>query len=135
MSPRQLTTGMQFLWRVMIVGHLAFAWGLLAFVGLNGFAYSDDVQSVQAAVVGLSKDVELWQLQQTRAALEARDRALDQEIFSIEDRIADLLRQGVVPDEIYTQRLAALKSEHAAVSREIEALLAAHPELSKARAR
>lgn len=130
-SPRQITVGLRFTWGVILVIHIAFAWGLLAAFGLPGFAYAQDITRVQQSVVALADDVSLWRLQQRQSALEAEIRRLDQEIFIIEARMSDLQRAGSTPDPIYLQRVVTLRTDKAEADRRLTAFLQAHPELSK----
>lgn len=66
LDPKWLTTGLTdeqvrgvvvVGWRALLVGHIAFAFGWLAWAGLPGFAYAGDVTRVQSDVSSIKVEL------------------------------------------------------------------------------
>lgn len=129
----QVKVGMAYSWRVGLALFVAYAFGIFTPIGLAGFARAGDVasqmQDVKASVTGLSSKFDRAQNVQLAADLTAESKRLDQEIFSIEARLAEIGRLGQQADAIYAQRLSELKSQRKETERRLNAFLAAHPEL------
>lgn len=126
-------------WRLALAVFIAYAMGWAGPLGFSGFARAADLDKVSAdqiqhvadlgaKIASVNSKLDRFQVNQQRAEYEARLRQLDQDIFSIEARLAEITRLGQVADAIYSQRLSELRNERGEVVRLYEAFLRVHPE-------
>lgn len=108
--------------------HILFACGWLTVFGLSGFARAADTEGLRTSIAALRDDFSRAQAQDKVDKLEDRLAAIDQEIFAIEAKLAEIGRLGQHADVLYGQRLTTLRSEHAAVTRQLAEALD-HPAL------
>lgn len=123
-------------WRTLLVVHILWACGWLAFLNLPGFVSASEVAKVQKQVEEVAASMSSvetalveYKKEQRRLALEAEVRRLDQEIFNIEAKIAELQRSGVNADRIYSERLAQLNTERRAVDRALASFMRINPDI------
>ncbi len=115
-------------WRSLLAIHIVWACGYLSVLGIPGFARASDTSGVKAEVAALSAEFQTYRAQEKVATLERELKDIDKEIFSIEARLAEIGRLGQNADQLYSQRLATLRTEKAAVERELATAMK-HPAL------
>ena len=120
LSRDQVSAVLRVGWRVGVMIHIAFACGWLSMFGLSGFAQAEEISGLKSQVAQLSAQFQKDQATEAVAALELQVRALDQEIFQIEARLAELGRLGQTADQLYSSRLSTLRSDKAATERKLE---------------
>lgn len=129
--------------RCLLVVHISWACGWLATIGLSGFAQAGEVdqvkddltrqiESVKSKVDSVEASVKHSQKIQTRTALEAEVRRLEQEIFNLEARVRELSAAGLRADRIYDERLSELRGERDRVQSRLTAFMRANPDIAGA---
>lgn len=117
--------------------HIAWACGWLP--PLEGFALASDLRdgttSVKSQISRLDERVSKLettvlkgQYQAQRTQLEVELRRLEQAIFDIEAKIAQLNKENIRIDTFYVERLKDLKGERDDVSRRLDNFIRLHPE-------
>lgn len=109
--------------------HILWACGWLAALGIPGFVQAGELKNLEQSVAQVTEAVRINKLEQQLLALETERRRLDQEVFNIEARLAELTRAGAVADRIYGERLAQLRGDLRRVELRLAAFLRANPDL------
>lgn len=137
-SPDDRVVLMRHGFRLFLLGHVLWACGWLAPVGLVGFAQAgevkevkrelqDHIRQVESKLSTLTIAVQRGAAVAERAAMETELRRLDQEIFEIEARTQELARAGVQAERIYGQRLAELRGERSRVENRLRGFMMRNP--------
>jgi len=127
-DPAHVNTVLRVAWRSVIVLHIAFACGWLGIIGLTGFAKAAETENLKGSIAMVSQQVAKYRAQDRKDALEIEIRRLDQEIFNIKAKMAELGALGKTADSLYSQRLSELENEKATQVRVLEAFLRSNPE-------
>lgn len=131
LTKEQVTGVVKTGWRALILVHIAYACGALSMFGLPGFARASDDESLKQQVARLSDQIEKSEAVGKVAKLELELQGIDEQIFTIEARLAEIGRLGQVADSLYIQRLTELRTQHNKVERELAVALR-HPALKLA---
>jgi uncharacterized protein YlxW (UPF0749 family) len=81
----------------------------------SNYAMASDLASLTKQVSGLSNDVR-------RGNLETQLRNINSELFSIQQKVADMRSAGKPVDSIYYDRTTALQTDKERIQRELELL-------------
>lgn len=95
---------------VMILG----LYGVVAllWVGKTDYASAGEMKDVKQQLSQLGSDFK-------RGNLEAQLRAINAELFALQQKVADIRAAGKRPEQIYNDRLAALQSDKERLTREL----------------
>lgn len=89
LNPRQQSLVIRIAWVVAVSTHIAWACGLLTFIGLSGFAKADDVQKLQQT---LAASARVTLSQEIRAQARVRCTTTDQAVVDSLTRYIDNLQ-------------------------------------------
>lgn len=119
LTPDQSKAVVQTAWRAGLAAFVAWSCGAFQIFGVPGFARADEISGVKAQMADLSAQFQKDQAQEAVASLEIQIKVLDQEIFEIEAKLAELGRLGQVADALYERRLVDLRSSKASAERKL----------------
>lgn len=125
MTPEQKRFFIRTAFRFLLVFHIAWACGWLAFMNLPGFAQAGELADVKNDLTTLMTKQNI----ETRTSFETEIKRLDQEIFNAEAKIIEATgNQPLV--NVHSERLSQLRSERSRVQRRLEAFLRANPDIA-----